>query len=96
MFLRFSCSSSPYNFFNENDALCYDQNCSLGYYFISIGGISWCKKCPYFCYECNSTSCTNCNTNTTNRILSGNKCVPLPGYYDDGISLTAIVCDSPC
>ncbi len=87
---------SPYLFFNVNDGLCYDQNCSVGYYFISINGISWCLGCSYQCYECNSTQCTNCNTSTTHRQLSGNSCVPVNGYYDDGVNLIAQPCNSQC
>jgi hypothetical protein len=52
--------------------------------------------CPYQCYNCNSTSCTSCNTNLTNRYLSGNSCIPLDGYFDNGVDQIAELCQSPC
>ena len=74
----------------------YCQNCSTNYYlnpdsmcrvscpprFISNTLTNKCDPCPYQCYTCdNQNKCLSCNGTTDFRVLSGNNCLPMPGYF---------------
>ena len=72
------------------DSLCYDI-CPPRF----GGSGDSCLACPYDCFLCDSAgSCTSCNATTDFRQLSAGRCIPLPGYYDDGSSTVALHCDT--
>jgi hypothetical protein len=55
-----------------------------------------CTACPYDCYVCDTNNyCLSCNASGDHRELSGNRCVPLPGYYESG-QTQAAACDPSC
>ena len=42
-----------------------------------------CIRCPFDCYSCDAnSSCLSCNSTTDKRTLSGQRCIPLQGYYE--------------
>ena len=52
--------------------------------------------CPSDCYRCRENgSCYLCNATADHRELSGERCVPLPGYYETNTT-TAGACLSNC
>lgn len=61
--------------------------------------MSACLPCAnYDCSKClGNGSCTSCNT-ATNRYLDSTteRCLPLSGHYDDGISTVAPLCEPTC
>ncbi len=76
-------------------SICYDI-CPVGYYGNTV---SWtCQPCLYDCYECTtSTTCSVCNSTLHFRIMnnSTSRCIPLVGYYDDGLNhAVALPCNS--
>jgi proprotein convertase subtilisin/kexin type 5 len=55
-----------------------------------------CAACPFDCYTCDSNSnCLSCEPNTDHRQLNGNRCVPLPGYYENNQTVAA-ACPTGC
>ena len=86
--------SAPY--YMQSEDLCYDV-CPARYYEDTTNFI--CVSCSqYDCYKCYSNgSCSNCSATIDFRELSGDRCVPITGCFDDGNSSpTAQQCDSNC
>jgi len=55
-----------------------------------------CVKCPYDCYTCDANnSCLSCSS-SDNRALSNSRCVPVQGYYSDGVNSLCIQCPVTC
>ena len=58
-----------------------------------------CEACPYDCYTCDQNSnCLSCNSTQDFRSLDQltSRCVPLPGYFDDSVSVVCGQCASGC
>jgi len=77
--------------------ICYDV-CPIRY--SSNTSDYQCDKCPtYDCYICgNNGLCTQCNSTLDFRIMNNitNRCIPLPGYYDNGVSQAVPCVASNC
>jgi len=72
--------------------LCGD--CPLRYY--ANSQTKTCVKCPYDCYTCDgNNSCLSCSS-SDNRALSNSRCVPVLGYYSDGVNSLCIQCPLTC
>jgi proprotein convertase subtilisin/kexin type 5 len=56
--------------------------------YYSAGSLS-CLPCPYDCLTCNNNGdCLTCSTQDHRQLNTTNsRCVPLPGYYDNGVTL---------
>lgn len=55
-----------------------------------------CLGCPYDCLTCEaSRNCLSCSNSTDFRTLVNNRCVPLPGYYDNSAQ-TCFKCFAVC
>jgi hypothetical protein len=89
--LTLKCPSLiPYLLFNNNS--CFDI-CPVRYF--ADDQLFICSSCPYDCYTCvQSGSCLNCNSTVDHRTLNPStyRCVPLFGYYDNGLNSTAQSC----
>ena len=76
---------------------CYDI-CPNGYYANDVG--LTCEPCLYDCFQCtNASVCSACDNSTDFRVMntSTSRCLPLPGYYDDGLShIVALACNANC
>ena len=73
------CSSA----FSLANGLCYGT-CPVRTYATSPNSAnSTCNRCPYDCYQCDSSgNCLSCNSTIDFRELSGSRCIPMPGYYE--------------
>ena len=58
-----------------------------------------CLPCDnYDCGTCDASgNCTSCNS-SSNRYMDNttSRCIPIDGYYDDGASFNAQLCDLTC
>jgi len=55
-----------------------------------------CVICPYDCFICDTNkNCLSCNS-ADQRVLSSTRCLPIQGYYDDGMNSLAPKCQSGC
>jgi hypothetical protein len=95
--LLFKECKSPTIYYMISEDLCYDI-CPPRYYGNTTDLL--CYSCPqYDCYSCGNTASTNnncltCNNTLDFRVLSGTRCIPIDGYYDDGFqNSTAQLCD---
>jgi len=76
-------------------ALCY-TDCPPRFY--SNRQFKVCQPCPYDCLTCDKYSnCLTCDPNNDHRKLFDvtSRCLPLPGYYDNGTS-TSSKCPATC
>jgi hypothetical protein len=96
-FMALECPSGK-SLYDEPTNLCYDTSCPIRTYYTPTP-IS-CQPCLYDCASCaNNTACFSCNATTNYRQLdpATKRCLPLPGYYDDGTNnIVAMPCSSPC
>jgi proprotein convertase subtilisin/kexin type 5 len=52
------------------------------------GNGSSCIACPFDCYTCNTNGhCLSCNATQDFRVISVNRCVPLPGHYESNTTV---------
>lgn len=85
LLFKYCADTTPYLMVATNT--CYDI-CPIRY---SSNTLDYqCDECPtYDCYYCgNNGLCTQCNSTLDFRILNNvtNRCDPLSGYYDNGVS----------
>ncbi len=96
--MKKTCPGSYPNF-DKPTLLCYSTVCGVGFY--RIPSPEQCIACLYDCATCgDGTSCLTCDATVDLRALDlgTSRCLPLPGYYDDGTSNNSIaqLCSSPC
>lgn len=83
-------ASTP--FILPNTTAC-SATCPDGY-FENYGTFA-CDPCSYQCLTCsNGSVCDTCSS-LGNRYQNGSDCLPLPGFYDNGVP-DAVPCVSPC
>ncbi|CAD8084393.1 unnamed protein product [Paramecium sonneborni] len=91
------CDSCGLTSNREFNNLLFSCNCFNNYY---DSGIEICQKCHYSCSTCNSfgsQSCKSCLDKTISfRVINGNICQCLFGYYDDGNSTNCKKCSIFC
>jgi hypothetical protein len=87
VYLRFTYCADTTPFLMLATNLCYDI-CPMRYCSHTIS--FQCKVCPtYDCYYCgNNGKCSQCNATLDFRVMNNvtNRCIPLDGYYDNGVS----------
>ncbi|CAD8214206.1 unnamed protein product [Paramecium octaurelia] len=91
------CDTCQVNSNRTYNSLLFSCLCDDHYY---DSGTPVCQQCHYSCLLCNAfgaDQCKSCQTQTTSlRILNGNVCQCLPGYYDDGFSANCQKCYDKC
>jgi len=90
-----ACSDNYLFGFIGTTALC-STDCPLRYY--SNRQYKICQPCPYDCFTCDKYSnCLSCDQKNDHRKLFDvtGRCLPLPGYYDNGTSAT-LKCPMTC
>lgn len=96
-FIGWTCPTG-HSYFDRPTNLCYDTSCPAGNYRVAIPVN--CLPCLYDCATCvNGTTCSTCNATLDFRALdlTTQRCLPLPGYYDDGTNNPiAKICSLPC
>jgi hypothetical protein len=62
--------------------------CSDRFYYATAS--SSCKACPFDCLTCDSNNnCITCQSLSDHRTLTGSRCAPLPGYYENNQTVAA-------
>jgi hypothetical protein len=87
-----ACQPVPYYLSEHQCKLPNSNNCAPRQY--QYNGD--CLPCPYDCYTCNAAQvCISCHAETDFREYSNYRCVPLPGYYESGVTAAA-ACPTGC
>ena len=89
------CTACLTGFLLNSSRLCSDT-CALRYY--PDYAVQSCQPCPYDCLTCNANGgCLSCSGSVDFRVLINltNRCVPLPGYFDNFTSVS-VACTSGC